>query len=107
MKVKFDSSKKHPPYGGYSPPPPSPNIKTKVRWLRMTVEKNPALIAFFKLFLGDLKSTFCEFSGHFLMDFWMRSLHRPIIDVRSFSKMKGVEVVHISDKFHLNLACGS
>ena len=31
---------------------PSLHIKIKVR---MTVEKNPALIAFFKLLLGDVK----------------------------------------------------
>ena len=54
-----------------------------------------------------LKSTFYEFSGHFLVDFWMRPLYRQIIDPLIFSEMKGVEVVHISGKFYLNLGCGS
>ena len=51
-------------------PHSSPHIKTKVRWLRMTVEKNPTLIAFFKLLLGDVKVDilwiFWTFFGGFL-----------------------------------------
>ena len=73
----------------------------------MTVKKNPALIAFFKLLLGNVKVDILWIFWEFFWEFWMRPLQRPIIDVLIFLEMKGVEVVHISGKFHLNLACGS
>ena len=61
----------------------------------MTVEKTPALIVFFELLLGDFK-----------VDILDAPLDRSIIDALIFSEMWGVEVVHISGKFHLHMACG-
>ena len=69
-------------------------------------KKTPGFIAFFKLFLFDVKVETLLNSWHFFMAFCM---HPPLASPPSpsthtliFLVMKGVEVVHNWTKFHLH-----
>ena len=74
-------------------------------------KKNPSFIAFFKLFLFDLKVEVMLISWHFFMAL---CIHPPLLPplpplsaTLIFLLMEGVEVVHIWAKFHLHATYNS
>ena len=73
-------------------------------------KKTPSFIAFFKLFLFDVKVEILLNSWHFLMAF---CIHPPLLPPPPLSAtlifllMEGVEVVHKRTKFHLHQLCNS
>ena len=74
-------------------------------------KKTPSFIAFFKLFLFDVKVEILLYSWHFLMAFCIQSplppLPPPLTGTLIFLLMEGVQVVHIWAKFHLHVTCNS
>ena len=74
-------------------------------------KKNPSFIAFFKLFLFDVKVEIMLISWHLSMAL---CIHPPLVPPSPplsatliFQLMAGVEVVHILAKFHLHATCNS
>ena len=57
------------------------------------------------MFIGDVIVEIWLFSRHFLMVFLGVPHMHPFITTPIFMQMKGVEVVHMSCKFHLHLTC--
>ena len=68
--------------------------------------KISTLIAFCKLFLGNVRVEILLISGHF---WWVLDAPPalPFIAMPVFMQMKGVEVVHMPRKFCLHLTCHS
>ena len=70
-------------------------------------KKTPSFIAFFKLFLFDVKVEILLNSWDFLMAFCIHPplpppFRPPLTATLIFLLMQGVEVVHICTKFHLH-----
>ena len=93
---------------GWSPLLPCVRVRSKAKWFRMTVKKR-RFIAFFKLFLFDVKVEILLNSWDFLMAFCIHPPLPPPPPPSSpfnchpiFLLMQGVEVVHIWTKFHLH-----
>ena len=70
-------------------------------------KKSQTFIAFFKLFLRDVKVETLWISWHFFAVFWMHPVTGQSLAPSFFSEMKGTKVVHMSCKFHLHLTCSS
>ena len=75
-------------------------------------KKTPSLIAFFKLFLFDVKVEIMLISWHFFMALCMHPPlppphPHPLTATLIFLLMKGVEVVHKWTKFQLHGTCNS
>ena len=96
LKLKFDSSKKHPlpppTYRGLNPPhpPPSPSssyVNARVRWLWMAV-KIPFSLALSELVLDDAKFEILLISWHFLVVLWMQSLPAHLLILLCFGILK-------------------
>ena len=72
-------------------------------------KKNPSFIAFFKLFLFDVKVEILLSSCYFLMAFYIHPFISPLPPLLTatliFLLMKGVEVAHNWTKFHLDGTC--
>ena len=69
--------------------------------------KIPSLIAFYKLFLSDIKVKTLINSWHIFMLFFGCALCCPLIDTINFQRMKGIKVVHIPGKFCWYRICSS
>ena len=74
-------------------------------------KKTPSLIAFFKLFLFDVKVEIMLISWHFFMALCMHPPlpphPHPLTATLIFLLMKGVDVVHNWTKFDLDGTCNS
>ena len=70
-------------------------------------KENRSLIAFFKLFLRDVKVEVLLISRHFFGGFLDAPPTRPFIATPVFMQIKAVEVVHMSCYFYSHLTCNS
>ena len=70
-------------------------------------KKNPTVIAFFKLFLHDVKLEVLLILRHFFGSFLDAPLTRPFIFTPIYTQMQAAEVFHISCKFYSHLNCNS
>ena len=100
------SSREHPSYGGLTPPLPHLGHNGS-HMVKDDCKKNRKLIAFFKLFLRDVKVESLLISRHCFCRFSYTPPIRPFIVTPIFTQMKAVRVVHMSCKFHSQLTCTS
>ena len=73
-------------------------------------KKNLTFIAFFKLFLFDVKVEIMLISWHFFMAFCILPPVPPFPSLAAtliLVQMRGVKVVHVSAKIHLHATCNS